>query len=779
MAQSARAHLTLGSLKFPTPSAYSGKAEEWEDWSYKCRAYMTISNSEYSELMKYAEGATTVITDELLGVPLEGGEIDRRRVDLGHILHYTLVQLTSASAATVVRQVESMNGFETWRLLHTRFALPSAAKTMGLLTRIMKPTFAEKDFEVQFTQWEATVSKYEVESTSLLPDVVKNAILLNETHGPLRQHLQLNTNQTTAYAQIRQTIVDYHRTRHTYNQKDVSTPMDVDAMTTKGKGKGKGKGKKGKGKGDDSTKGSNYHDNNYKGSKSNKGKDNYSKGSKGTTKGKSKGGGKGTLQCSHCGKLGHTVDKCWWVNATTSEEQGASSSTTADAGTTQVASFDWVMSYGLDEVPNDREKLLLDSGASIHACPLHYASDIPLAEQSGATQMRTVRTVSGAHMKVYGTRTVGYLFGTIRASITYVVTDVQYPVVSVSKLLTKGYNVYLSTDESYVCKGEHSCSVYKKGHPNYLFYLCPDGRIDTSPTLAPLLTSKSTAKDFRPKHQDYWKVDGDHLVRVHKLPRKALFVPTGTTDRPIPLDRLTEQRSTTYKFLQDTTSHKHEDSWSTHAQSVLLSRHWIGETRFLLKPADPTAPAPTARFRVTGKSAPTVATEPATSPVPMQVEADAPTAAPSQVLPPAHFAPARGAGPTGPGPPTFERPPGLPVDYWEKRGYTWIRHHVIPRTTLYVPLLVPAPVAQIHLLLSLPVPQSCRLVKALLLRIVMSGMYGERRSVALHLGQGIRSLRSTYSCLLLQTTTWDHPQQLLGVYHRQQNLRHSSALLTT
>ena len=101
---------------------------------------------------------------------------------------------------------------------------------------------------------------------------------------------------------------------------------------------------------------------------------------------------------------------------------------------------------------------------------------------------------------------------------------------------------------------------------------------------------------------------------------------------------------------------------------------------------------------------------------------------------------------------------------------------VLPCMCLY--LYMPQ-VAQIQLLLSLPVPQSCRLVKALLLRIVMSGMYGERRFVALHLGQGIRSLRSTYSCLLLQTTTWDHPQQLLGVYHRQQNLRHSSALLTT
>ena len=97
MAQSARTNLTLGSLKFPTPSAYSGKAEDWEDWSYKFRAYMTISNSEYSALMKYAEASTTVITDDLLLVE-EEGVVDRRRIDLGHILHYTLVQLTSASA---------------------------------------------------------------------------------------------------------------------------------------------------------------------------------------------------------------------------------------------------------------------------------------------------------------------------------------------------------------------------------------------------------------------------------------------------------------------------------------------------------------------------------------------------------------------------------------------------------------------------------------------------------------------------------------------------------
>ena len=182
----------------------------------------------------------------------------------------------------------------------------------------MKPKFSGKDFEVQFTQWEATLSKYESETNSLLPDAVKVAILLNETHGPLQQHLRLNTTQTTAYAQIRQNIVDYHRSRHTYSQGNVSTPMDVDAFTTKGK---KGKGKKGKGKGDYHSKGdsnskgsNNYENYNSKGSKNQKGNNSNYKGSKGqkgtttgtTNKGKSKG--KGNLHCTHCGKTGHTVD---------------------------------------------------------------------------------------------------------------------------------------------------------------------------------------------------------------------------------------------------------------------------------------------------------------------------------------------------------------------------------------------------------------------------------------------------------------------------------------
>ena len=94
-----------------------------------------------------------------------------------------------------------------------------------------------------------------------LPDQVKIAVLLNETTGPLQQHLQLlaGTNQT--YAAIRTTITEYYRATTAFSRMQASqapssavgtsysggtAPMDIGAIGKskgyKGKGYSKGKG---------------------------------------------------------------------------------------------------------------------------------------------------------------------------------------------------------------------------------------------------------------------------------------------------------------------------------------------------------------------------------------------------------------------------------------------------------------------------------------------------------------------------------------------------------
>ena len=162
------------------------------------------------------------------------------------------------------RQNTQGDGFETWRLTHARYSIPLGvgARSIGYLTRLLKPQLDEQKFEESFTTWEFQLSKYEQDNNTLLPDAVKIAVLLNETKGPLQQHLQLQAGNITTYAQIRSMVIEYYRATATFTRLQAITsgsnnqgpaPMDIGATWyNKGKGKKgkrKGKGKYNKGKG--------------------------------------------------------------------------------------------------------------------------------------------------------------------------------------------------------------------------------------------------------------------------------------------------------------------------------------------------------------------------------------------------------------------------------------------------------------------------------------------------------------------------------------------------
>ena len=82
---------------------------------------------------------------------------------------------------------------------------------MGYLTKLLEPTLDPNNLEESFANWEYELTRFEQDNSTTLPDQVKIAILLNETTGPIQQHLQLlaGTNQT--YAAIRTTITEYYR----------------------------------------------------------------------------------------------------------------------------------------------------------------------------------------------------------------------------------------------------------------------------------------------------------------------------------------------------------------------------------------------------------------------------------------------------------------------------------------------------------------------------------------------------------------------------------------
>ena len=238
------------------PPTFDGNYSTFEEWKYKFKAYMGIQDNIYPDLLARAERATTVLTDAELIAAAGTPEEAERWIQLANNLKYILISTTSAAAATVCRHHQAAMGLEVYRQLCQRFSIPLGTRSIGYLTKLLKPTFNHNNFEESFSTWEFEVDRYERDNNTQLPDQVKIAVLMNETTGPLQQHLHLNAGQAPTYPMIREIITEYYRTTTAFARlqqqasSSVSTnhnggpaPMDISA-TYKGKG-GRGKGNKG------------------------------------------------------------------------------------------------------------------------------------------------------------------------------------------------------------------------------------------------------------------------------------------------------------------------------------------------------------------------------------------------------------------------------------------------------------------------------------------------------------------------------------------------------
>ena len=189
---------------------------------------------------------------------------------------------------------------------------------MGRLAQILDYDF--KNLDEDFMLWEAEIRKFETETASLLPSMVKTAVLMNKIEGPLQQHLQLNASHSTDFRQVREMVLNFSKAKTSFKKNPTtsstsstfssSSPMEVDAINKgKGKGKdGKGKGKDGKGKG----KG--------KGPSDNAPADDPDP--SWTTWPSSSWTSSSTPWCASCGKKGHSAEHCWTYPPSWTDEYG-------------------------------------------------------------------------------------------------------------------------------------------------------------------------------------------------------------------------------------------------------------------------------------------------------------------------------------------------------------------------------------------------------------------------------------------------------------------------
>ena len=295
-------------------------------------AYHGLQESSYNRLLNQAEQSAQAITNDQLEQAAPDQDTADKWLQLSGDLHFLLVNTCDGAASTICRQNMLGNGFETWRQLHLRYAVPLGTRSIGYLTKLLKPQLDENKFEESFTTWELQLAKYEQDNRTLLPDAILNPAQRDKRPTTTafattsRQYHNLCTNQIVEYHSAASQFVKLQPTTSGDNQGP--TPMDIGATWynkgkgKKGKGKNKGKYNKGKGYGGDGNynnhkggRGDNRHNqpigqgNPFKGGYNNKGKgkgyhkgkgyNNYSKGGKGT-KGKL-----ATNVCYRCGQPGH------------------------------------------------------------------------------------------------------------------------------------------------------------------------------------------------------------------------------------------------------------------------------------------------------------------------------------------------------------------------------------------------------------------------------------------------------------------------------------------
>ena len=123
-----------------------------------------MSDATVKTLQDDVESRQTVLTDADLTVTLETGDVDnvatQAAINFSRKLHYLLTNLTTDSARLIARQNFDSNGFETWRLLRQKFALPDATRHVSLLTQLLDFKFNPSTFESDFNTWENIKNRY-------------------------------------------------------------------------------------------------------------------------------------------------------------------------------------------------------------------------------------------------------------------------------------------------------------------------------------------------------------------------------------------------------------------------------------------------------------------------------------------------------------------------------------------------------------------------------------------------------------------------------------------
>ena len=115
-------------LKIEPPTKFTGGSKDnYEDFERRLRTYLSLTDTRFPKLLKWAVQQGMPITNDSVKTHLDSENYVAEQVNvvltqMNPFLYYTLVSLIEGAAYTILEQVDEENGFEAYRKLYARFA---------------------------------------------------------------------------------------------------------------------------------------------------------------------------------------------------------------------------------------------------------------------------------------------------------------------------------------------------------------------------------------------------------------------------------------------------------------------------------------------------------------------------------------------------------------------------------------------------------------------------------------------------------------------------------
>ena len=156
-------------IKVRGPPVFTGRQEDWIDWSFRFKAYASSVNPRLAEALRAMTPGMT--EDQVYSLPNVRALLEERQD--GQI-YYALLSFVEGEARTLVMRQTNQSGMLAWKLLVDRYTVNTEATSAVDIEHIVRMQFTAHDFLRAFTAWESLIAKFEHDAGTALTDKVKS-----------------------------------------------------------------------------------------------------------------------------------------------------------------------------------------------------------------------------------------------------------------------------------------------------------------------------------------------------------------------------------------------------------------------------------------------------------------------------------------------------------------------------------------------------------------------------------------------------------------------------